>query len=81
VIGDVAAAIGFAKLDIFLPQNIFGGEKIFLAGVAAEREDMWMLAEEEDVVDGADLAGGDDALLEGVGVGPGEEAEVGDEER
>jgi len=81
VIGDVAAAIGFAKLDIFLPQNIFGGEEIFLASVAAEGEDMWMLAEEENVVDGAGFAGGDDAPLEGVGVGPGEEAEIGDEKR
>ena len=42
---------------------------------------MGMLAEEQDVVDGAGFAGGDDALLEGVGVGPGEEAEVGGEQR
>jgi hypothetical protein len=80
VISDVAAAVGFAELDIFLAQDVFGGEKIFLAGVAAEREDMRMLAEEEDVVDGARFTGGNDALLEGVGVGPGEEAEIGDEE-
>jgi len=35
-----------------------------------------MFAEQDDVVDGAGFAGGDDALLEGVGVGPGEEADV-----
>jgi hypothetical protein len=79
VIGDVTAAIGFAELDIFLAEDIFGGEKIFLAGVAAEGEDVGMLAEEEDVVDGAGFAGDGNALLEGVGVGPGEKAEVGDE--
>jgi hypothetical protein len=81
VIGDVAAAVGFAKFDIFLAQDIFGSEKIFLAGVAAKREDVGMLAEEENVVDGAGFTRGDDSLLKGVGVGPGEEAEVGDEER
>jgi hypothetical protein len=81
VIGDVAASVCFAELDIFLSEDIFGGEEIFLAGVAAEGEDVRMFAEEEDVVDGAGFAGGDDALLEGVGSGPGEESEVGDEER
>jgi hypothetical protein len=80
VIRYVAAAVGFAEFDIFLAEDVFGGEEIFLAGVAAEGEDVGMLAEEEDVVDGAGFARGDDALLEGVGIGPGEEAEVGDEE-
>ena len=79
VIGDVATAVGFAELDIFLAEDIFGGEKILLAGVAAEGENVGMLAEEEDVVDGAGFAGGDHALLEGVGVGPGEEANVANE--
>lgn len=79
VIGDIAATVGFAELDIFLAEDMFGGEKIFLAGVAAERKDVGMLAEEQDVVDGAGFAGGDEALLKGVGVGPGEEAEIGDE--
>src|SRR5260221_9165330 len=81
VISDVAAAVGFAEVDIFLAEDIFGSEKIFLAGAAAEGQNVGMFAEEDDVVDGAGFAGGDDALLEGVGVGPGEEAEVGDEER
>jgi hypothetical protein len=81
VVGDIAAAVGFAELDIFLTEDILGGYKIFLAGVAAEGEDVRMFAEEEDVVDGAGFAGGDDAPLEGVGVGPGEEAEIGDEKR
>src|SRR6266849_5869431 len=80
VIGDVAAAVGFAKFDTFLTKDVFGSEKIFLAGVAAEGEDVGMFTEEEDVVDGAGLAGGDDTLLEGVGFGPGDEAEVGGEE-
>ena len=80
VIGDVATAVRFAELDIFLAEDIFGGEKIFLAGVAPESDDMGMFAEEEDVADSAGFAGSDDSLLEGVGVGPGKEAEVGDEE-
>src|SRR4029077_15527982 len=76
VIRDVAAAVGFAELDIFLAEDIFGSEEIFLAGVTAEGQNVGMFAEEEVVVDGAGFAGGDDALLEGVGVGPGEEANV-----
>src|SRR5882757_3714807 len=80
VVGDVAAAVGFAEFDIFLAEDVFGGEKIFLAGIAAESEDVGMFAEEENVVDGAGFTGGDEALLEGVRPGPGEEAEVGDEE-
>ena len=80
MIGDVAAAIGFAKLDIFLAQDILGGEKILLAGVAAKGEDVRMFAEEEDVVDGTGFARGDNTLLKSVGIGPGEKAEVADEE-
>ena len=80
VVGDIAAAVGFAELDIFLTEDILGGYKIFLAGVAAEGEDMRMFAEEEDVVDGVGFAGNDNALLEGVGVGPGEEANVADDQ-
>jgi len=77
VIGDVAATVGFAELDILLAQDIFGGEEIFLVGVSAERQNVRVFAEEEDVVDDAGFSGGDKALQEGVGVGPGEEAEVG----
>ena len=77
VISDVAAAIGFAEFDAFLAKYVFGGEKIFLAGVAAKGKDVRVLAEEEDVVDGAGFTGGDEALLEVVSVGPREEAEVG----
>ncbi len=80
VIGDVTTTIGFAQLDTHLAKDVFGREKIFLAGVAAEGNDVGMLAEEEYVVDGAGLARGDEAFLEGVGVGPREEAEVGGEE-
>jgi len=68
MISDVAAAVGFAEFDIFLAEDIFGSEKIFLAGAAAEGQNVGMFAEEDDVVDGAGFAGGDDALLEGVGV-------------
>jgi hypothetical protein len=63
MISDVAAAICFAELYVFLAEDVFGGEKIFPAGVAAEGEDVGVLAEEEDVVDDADFAGGDEALL------------------
>jgi hypothetical protein len=81
MIGDVSSAVGFTELHIFLAEDIFGGEEIFLAGAAAECQDVGMLAKEEDVVDGPGFARGDEALLEGVCVGPGEETEVGDEER
>ncbi len=40
-----------------------------------------MLAEQQDVVDGVGFAGRDNALLQGVGVGVGDQAEVDDEER
>jgi hypothetical protein len=39
-----------------------------------------MFAEEQDVFDGVGFARGDQALLEGVSIGVGDEAEVGDEE-
>lgn len=81
VIGDVSATVGFAEFDAFLAKDVFGGEKIFLAGVAAEGEDVRVLAEKKDVVDGASFTRSDQAFLEGVGVGPGEETEVDGEER
>jgi hypothetical protein len=78
VIGDVAPTIGFPEFDPFLAEDIFGGEKIFLTGVTAEREHMRMLAVKQYIFDSIGLAGGDEALLQGIGVGPGEEAEVAD---
>ena len=42
---------------------------------------MGMFAEKKDVIDGVGFASGDEALLQGVGVGVGNQAEVGDEER
>ena len=80
VIGDVAATVGFAELNILLTKDVLGGKEIFLACVAAEREDVGVLTKKEDVADGARFTRGDDALLKGVGIGPGEKAEVGGEE-
>src|SRR5262249_19629267 len=79
VVGDVATAIGFAKPDAFLAQHIFRGKEIFLAGVAAHGDDVWMLAEQENVVNCTGFACSDKALLQEVGVGPRNEAEVGGE--
>lgn len=81
VIGNITAAIGFSKLDSFLAKNMFGGEEIFLAGVAAEGEDVRVLAEEKDVFNPSGFAGGDNALLEFVGCIPGADSEIADEER
>ncbi len=81
VVSDVSAAIGSVEFDAFLAEHIFGGEKIFAFAVAAESDDVGMLAEEKNVIDGAGFASGDDALLQGVGVGEGDETEVDDEER
>jgi len=76
VIGDVAAAIGFAKFDTLLTENVFGGEQILLAGIAPERDDMRMLAEEKNIINGGSLLCGHEAFLQGVGVRPGDEAKV-----
>jgi hypothetical protein len=72
VIGDVSAAIGGVEFDALLTEDVFGGEEIGAAGIAAESDDVRMFAEEKDVVDGGGFAGGDEALLQGVGVGIGD---------
>jgi len=68
VVGDVSATIGRVEFDAFLAEDAFGDEEIGAAGVATESDDVGMLAEKEDVVDGGGFEGGDEALLEGVGV-------------
>src|SRR5579883_1844779 len=80
VIGDIAAAIGFAEFDAFLTKDVLGSEKMFLVGAAAEGDDMRVFTEEENVVDEAGFAGGDEALLESVSGIPAGDSEVANEE-
>jgi len=59
VISDVAAAIRFAQIHAFLKEHVFRGQEIFLAGVAAQGEDVRVLAKKENVIEGAGFAGSD----------------------
>jgi hypothetical protein len=77
MVGYVPAAIGGVEFDISLTENVFGSEEIRTVGVAAEGNNVSMLAEEENVVDRIGFSGGDEVLLKGVGVGIGDEAKVG----
>jgi hypothetical protein len=74
VVGNVSAAIGGVKFDIFLAEDVFGSEKIRAIGVAPESDDVRMLAKQKDVVDGASFTGGNKTLLEGVRLSVGDEA-------
>src|SRR6516165_1808120 len=79
VIGDVSATVRFVEFHGLLAQDGFGGEQIRAIGIAAECDDVRMLAEQEDVVDGAGFASGNKTLLQGEGLAVGDEAQVGDE--
>ena len=76
VIGNVAAAIGFAEFDSFLAKDVFRDEQVFPTGVTAEREDVPMLAEEQAILKGTGFACGDQALLEGQGSIPAAKPDV-----
>jgi len=60
---------------------MFRGEEIFLAGAAAEGDDVRVFAEEENVVHGAGFTRGDEALLELERGIPGVDAKIADEKR
>src|ERR1700730_3098150 len=62
VIGDVAAAAGLVKRDTFLPQNIFACQQMLTLAVAALRDHVGMLTEEQHVVNGTGFARGDYAF-------------------
>jgi hypothetical protein len=64
------------ELDAFLAQNIFGGEKIFAFSVATLGDDVGVLAEEQDILDRAGFAGGDETFLQGPRFGVADQAQV-----
>ena|ERR1700723_2198329 len=64
VIGDIAAAIGGMKLDIHLPKHAIRGAQVFELAVAAKRDDVRMLAEEQNIGNRTGLAGLDRATLQ-----------------
>src|SRR5882762_3351499 len=76
VIGDIAAAAGFVKINALLTQHIFAGEQVFAVAIAALCDYVRMLAEQENIFDRIRLAGGDDALLQRIGFGVTNEAEI-----
>jgi hypothetical protein len=80
MIGDISAAVCCVELDILLTEDLFGSEEMGAVGVAAEGDDVGVLAEEKDIFDGPGFTGGDQPLLERRGGGVGEEAEVVNEE-
>jgi len=81
MISDIATAVGLAKFDALLAEDVFGSEEIFLAGVAAKGDDMRVLAEEKDVGDGSGFARGDKALLESERSIPAADSDVANEKR
>ena len=74
VIGDVATAVGFVEGDIHLREQVIAGAEIFFFSVAAQRDYVRVLAEEQDVGNGAGLAGFDELLLERACWGVGQHA-------
>ena len=74
VVGDVAAAVGFVEGDVHLGQQAVAGAEMFFFSVAAQGDDVGVLAEEQDVGDGASFAGFDELILERAGWGVGQEA-------
>ena len=79
MIGDIAAAVRFPEFDAFLAQDVFRREQIFRTGVATERKHVGVLAEEQNIVNGAGFARCDEALLESECDVPAANADVGDE--
>ena len=77
----IATAIGGVEFDVLLAEDVFGGEQVGAIGIAAECDHVRMFAEQQDVFDGVSFTCDDQALLEGVGIGVGDEVvEVGDKE-
>ena len=64
VIGDVAAAVGGMEFDVHLLQHALVRAQIFGLAVAAERDYVRMLAEEQDIGNRAGFAGFDRAMLQ-----------------
>src|SRR6185437_15466908 len=80
VVGDVAAAVCLMEFDVHLAQDIRVGEKIFALTVAPERDDVWVLAEEEHIRHDARFARRDDFALEVEGGAVGDAGGVDDPE-
>ena len=76
VIGDVAAAVAGMKFDVLLREQSVGDAQIVAGAVAAERDDMGVLAEEQHVGDGASFAGSDELPLQFVRRGVGDQPQI-----
>jgi hypothetical protein len=64
VIRDISAAIGWMKLDAHLAEHGIGSAQIFEAAIPAERDHMRVLAQKQDIRNGANFAGFDSAALQ-----------------
>ncbi len=76
VVRDLAATVGLVDLDAFAREQFVAGDNVRSCGIAAERENRWVLHEEQGVTDGAGLARGDDLVLEAQAFGVGDAAEL-----
>lgn len=56
MVGDVAAAVDLVNLDATLDEETVGGEDVGATSVAPERQDGWMLEEDQCVADSAGFA-------------------------
>jgi hypothetical protein len=64
VVGDVAAAVGFVKGDVHLREQAVVRAEMLFFSVAPQRDYVRVLAEKQDVWDGAGFAGFDELMLE-----------------
>ena len=64
VIGDVATAVGCVEGDVHLCEQAVTGAEMFFFSVAAERDHVGVLAEQQHVGNGAGFAGFDELLLQ-----------------
>ena len=76
VVGDVATAIAGMEFHVFLREQLVRDAQIVARAVAAEGDDVRMLAEEQHVGNGAGLAGGDELALQFVRRGVGDQAVI-----
>ena len=78
MISDVPAAVRFTELHIHLRKQTIASSQMFRPPVAAERDDMRVLAEQQNVGYFICLASRDDPLLQFVGTAIGDQPEFND---
>src|SRR5438046_7128599 len=79
VVGDVAAAVGEVKFNIFLLQEAVRSQQVLTFSVAAHGDDVRVFAKQERVLDDAGLARRDYTLLQRERFSIADEAKIDDE--